>query len=173
MGGNHMGVGNATKTGEFNFWNDPEAAHIVLMETKCTMYIFPWEPSVTACWATPTEEWRLKVLSSTNSAITQLMDPIDENIRRDGNFLACDAYLTCCFLVPEMIKKMEHCHVTVELGGNHTRGMMVIDHKRLETPNAFVIHEIDAEMFKRFLCWICDHKKHDAEFTNKKNFNEA
>lgn len=169
MGGNHSAVGNATKVSEFNFWNDPEAAHIVLNESKCSMYIFPWEPCLLACKATPTEEWRLKVLSSNGNAITKLMDSVDENIRREGNFLACDAYLTCCFLVPKMIKRIEHCHVTVELCGNNTRGMMIVDHKRLEKPNAHVIHEIDPEMFKRFLCWICDHEGHDAEFVQDTN----
>lgn len=168
MGGNHLGVGNATKTGEFNFWSDPEAAHIVLTESKCPMYIYPWEPSVKASEATPLDEWRLTVLPKYDSIITKFMDPIDKHIHINRNFIPCDAYLTCCFLVPQMITKMEHAHVTIELGGNHTRGMMVIDHKRLEKPNAFVIHAIDIEMFKRFLCWLCDHREYDDEFVKEK-----
>lgn len=41
MGGNHLGVGNTTKHAEFNFWHDPEAAHIVLDETICPIYVMP------------------------------------------------------------------------------------------------------------------------------------
>lgn len=167
MGGNHLGVGNATQSAEFNFWNDPEAAQIVLKESECPMYIFPWEPSVEASKATPSDEWRMKVLPSNNNIITNLMDPVDEFIRVYGNFILCDAYCTACFLLPSLITKMQHSHVSVELAGNHTRGMMIVDHKRLETPNAFIIQEIDAEMFKRFLCWLCDHEEHNAEFAKK------
>lgn len=169
MGGNHSGKGNVTRAGEFNFWNDPEAAHIVLRETKCPIFIFPWETAVETSKATPMDEWRLSVLSSNDNVTTKLMDATDKGVRKDGNFIACDAYLTSCFVVPKMIRKMVHEHVTVELGGNHTRGMMVIDHKRLEKPNAFIIHEIDKEMFKRFLCWVCDHHEYDIEFCKRQH----
>lgn len=43
MGGNHLGVGNMTKTAEFNFHADPESAHIVLDNSKCMITILPWE----------------------------------------------------------------------------------------------------------------------------------
>lgn len=86
------------------------------------------------------------------------MDPIDRKIRIKGNFIPCDAYATACFMIPRMIKKMVNCHVTVELAGKHTRGQMIIDHKQIEKPNAFVIQEIDTEMFKSFLMWLCGHE---------------
>jgi inosine-uridine nucleoside N-ribohydrolase len=158
MGGNFQGIGNITNCGEFNFWSDPEAAHIVLAESKCPLYIYPWEACLQASKATPLTQWRLKTLSSNQNAITNFMDPIDTKIQIKGNFIPCDSYATACFMIPQMITKMENCHVTVELAGNLTRGQMVIDHKKTEKPNAFVIQEIDAEMFKRFLMWICDHE---------------
>lgn len=43
MGGNHLGVGNLTRTAEFNFHADPESAHIVLDKSKCVVTILPWE----------------------------------------------------------------------------------------------------------------------------------
>ena len=42
MGGNTEGKGNITVSAEFNFHSDPEAAYIVLENTKC--------PTVIACW---------------------------------------------------------------------------------------------------------------------------
>lgn len=155
MGGNFQGVGNVTNCGEFNFWADPEAAHIVLMESKCPVYIYPWEACLEASRATPVEEWRMKVLSGNQNAITNFMDPIDKKIRIKGNFIPCDCYATACFIAPKMIKQMENLHVTIELAGNHARGQMVIDYKKIEKPNAFVIKEIDTEMFNNFLLWVC------------------
>jgi inosine-uridine nucleoside N-ribohydrolase len=157
MGGNFQGIGNVTNCAEFNFWNDAEAAHIVLAESKCPMYIYPWETCLQASKATPLKEWRLKVLPN-NSDVTNLMDPVDTKVQIKGNFIPCDAYTVACYLLPQMITKMEECHVTVELAGNHTRGQMIIDHKGIEEKNAFVIQEIDAEMFKNFLLRVCGHE---------------
>lgn len=44
MGGNYQGVGNSTRAAEFNFHSDPEAAHAVLLKTRCPITILPWEP---------------------------------------------------------------------------------------------------------------------------------
>lgn len=160
MGGNFQGIGNVTSSAEFNFFSDAEAAKIVLSESKCPVYIFPWETCLKASKATPLHEWRLKVLSN-NSDVTNFMDPVDAKIKIKGNFIPCDAYTTACFMVPEMIKEMENCHVTVELAGNHTKGQMIIDRKGIEEKNAFVIQEIDAEMFKKFFLRICGHENSD------------
>lgn len=44
MGGNFEGMGNVTVCGEFNFYADPEAAHIVLENfASCPLYLLPWE----------------------------------------------------------------------------------------------------------------------------------
>lgn len=44
MGGNSEGMGNITVCGEFNFYADPEAAHIVFENfTACPLYLLPWE----------------------------------------------------------------------------------------------------------------------------------
>lgn len=45
MGGNAFGYGNARQgnTAEWNFHNDPEAAHIVLSQANCPIHILPWE----------------------------------------------------------------------------------------------------------------------------------
>lgn len=43
MGGNYQGVGNSSRAAEFNFHSDPEAAHAVLLKTRCPITILPWE----------------------------------------------------------------------------------------------------------------------------------
>lgn len=37
------GIGNITVSAEFNFHCDPEAAYVVLQNTKCPTYIASWE----------------------------------------------------------------------------------------------------------------------------------
>lgn len=44
MGGNYKGIGNCkSECAEFNFFSDPEAAYVVLKNSKCKLTILPWE----------------------------------------------------------------------------------------------------------------------------------
>ena len=161
MGGNHQGIGNISKCAEFNFWSDPEAAHIVFEESKCPIYVYPWEPCVSASLTMPFNDWRIAKLSSNNNPFTTLLDPIEIQAYTKRNILhrwtPCDNFLACCFIDPRMITKMEKWHVTVELSGNHTRGQMILDHRKENAANAFVIESIDTELFKKFMLWVCGH----------------
>lgn len=166
MGGNHLGIGNVSRCAEFNFWSDPEAGHIVFAESKCEIYVFPWEPCVEAGKGTPFDEWRIAELSKNNNPFTNLLDPVEIKAYRNilRNWTPCDNYLACCFIDPKMIKKKVARHVTVELAGKHTRGQMVIDHLDREQTNAFVIEEIEVERFKKFMMWVCQHDVPDLDF---------
>jgi inosine-uridine nucleoside N-ribohydrolase len=157
MGGNYQGMGNTTRCAEFNFWFDPEAARIVLGESKCELFILPWEPCFRACFATPHKEWRFGLLNSVRNDITCLMDRIEIDVQFRKSFAPCDAYLVACFAFPKMMTVVNEQHVSVELGGEFTRGQMVIDHKQVCVPNAFVIEDFDVEVFKRVLMWACGH----------------
>jgi inosine-uridine nucleoside N-ribohydrolase len=157
MGGNHLGRGNISRCAEFNFWSDPEAAHIMFTESKCPIFLFPWEPCIEAGHAMPFDAWRIAELAKKNNPFTNLLDPVEIKAYRKilPNWTPCDCFLAACFIAPQMIAKKTHCHVTVELSGNHTRGQMIIDHQLKESPNCFVIEKIDAELFKRFMLWVC------------------
>ncbi|KMQ91371.1 pyrimidine-specific ribonucleoside hydrolase riha, partial [Lasius niger] len=43
MGGNSTGQGNITSQAEFNFYADPESAHIVLNSNAKQLWLLPWE----------------------------------------------------------------------------------------------------------------------------------
>lgn len=163
MGGNYLGVGNVTKSAEFNFWYDPEAAHIVIDEAKCPLYIMPWETTLKASEAMPHAGFRFGLLNSIPNDFLKLMDLIEENSHYRNNFLPCDAFLIACYFFPQMIKQMKHHNVSVELNGKETRGQMLLDHRRTEKPkkNAHVIEEVDAEFFKKVLLSVCGHKTED------------
>lgn len=161
MGGNSKAVGNVRgiqTSAEFNFWCDPEAAHIVVEETRCELMIFPWETCLESCTLT-TMDWRTRVLSN-GSTVTNFMDPIDKN--GFDRFILCDTYAIVCFLLPQMILESSTCNVKVELAGTITRGQMLLDHRQLvKSPVATIVEEIDVKLFKKFLLWICDHENID------------
>lgn len=155
MGGNNRGVGNVTSAAEFNFCMDPEAAHIVLTESVCPVHIFPWEVCLQSAAEIPVQEWRFALLSLSNHPLTKLMDPVEKKCITRKIWNPCDAFLTVCFIAPEVIKMMTHYHVTVELAGNHLRGQLVIDHIKKKVPNAFIIEQIDVARFKEIMQEVC------------------
>lgn len=158
MGGNHLGVGNTTNHAEFNFWFDPEAAHIVFDETLCPIFIMPWETCMHSGASIPFNEWRLDVLSSNKNPFTKFLDEVEKKAyKKFSTWMPCDCFLAVSFMIPQIVTKIEEHHISVELGGNHCRGMMVIDHLKSKKPNALVIKEINTEMFKKFMLWVCRH----------------
>lgn len=158
MGGNHLGVGNVTTCAEFNFWFDPEAAHIVVNEIFCPLFILPFEPTVKASLKMPHKNWRFSVLNSIESEFMNVLDLVEKNVDYRGTFIPCDAFLIACFCFPNMITKIRKHAVSVELSGNFTRGQMILDHRREEEENAFIIEEMDARFFKKLLCWVAGHE---------------
>lgn len=67
--------------------------------------------------------------------------------------------MIAAFLNPsKIIKKVSRCHATIELGGFHTRGQVVIDHLGKEEENTVFIEIIDAEEFKKMILWTADNK---------------
>jgi purine nucleosidase len=102
-------------------------------------------------------------LSKNSNPFIEFITPVEKVAYENFNFgwMPCDLFLATCFIMPQIIKKIEEHHVTIELSGIHTRGMMVIDHLKTAKPNAHIIKEMDVEMFKKFILWVCDH---DIEF---------
>ncbi|XP_058126847.1 nucleoside hydrolase-like [Anopheles ziemanni] len=132
MGGNRHGVGNTTRSAEFNFYADPEAAHIVFQRVppSCPITVLPWETCLTQAPALPMA-WRLDVLGggpSVNEAVGML-NAIERKLYGERpNWMPCDAFLVAVFVDPSIVERSEWFHVEIELHGAITRGQMVLDH---------------------------------------------
>lgn len=162
MGGNHLAIGNITKSAEFNFYSDPEAAQIVLDTLTCPIHILPWE--------TCTErnlridlKWRFEVLGSIGNPVTELMNALDHKLYTSRDriyFRPCDALLAAVFLCPELVEVANEWHASVELAGRHTRGQLVLDHLKANTDNVRIVERINEELFKKMLQWVVGHQNH-------------
>lgn len=153
MGGNYNGVGNTTRSAEFNFYTDPEAANIVLQCANCPITILPWE----ACLEENldiTKEWRLNVIGNVQDKFVQFLNVVERKLYAQfETWMVCDALLAATFLFPRCLKKTRRCHATVELAGYHTRGQVVIDHMKTNPHNVTMIELICAKTCKEVFLW--------------------
>lgn len=162
MGGNHLAIGNITKSAEFNFYADPEAAHIVLDTLFCPIHILPWEACTERGLTIPIQ-WRLQELGVIDNEVIKLLNAMDHKVyveRERIYFKPCDALLTAIFLCPEAVEVDGEWHASVELHGRHTRGQLVLDHLKACKNNVRIVEKVNEELFKKILLWTVGHKNH-------------
>lgn len=152
MGGNRHGVGNITRAAEYNFYCDPEAAFVVFQNTRCPIYMLPLE---TARLMQIPLDFRLNEIASVRNGFTELMNPIETKAFREyTTWVPYDAVAAACFIDSSLIKKIEHWHVTIELGGFFTRGQVILDHNHNNTinpKNSHIIEEVDLAKFQEMV----------------------
>lgn len=129
MGGNIHGEGNVTPAAEFNFYCDPEAAHVMLTEASCPVLMVPWETTVNHAmeWAVY-REW-IKVNTRKGDFIRSITAHSAKRLqnRKRVRFLDCDMLAAAAVLCPLSIEETIHCPIAVETTGVFTRGQSVIE----------------------------------------------
>ncbi|XP_041822278.1 inosine-uridine preferring nucleoside hydrolase-like [Chelmon rostratus] len=162
MGGNIESRGNTTVCGEFNFVVDPEAAYIVLNRYTCPTYIASWEFSCrnSVPWsfcdtwlAQDTEKARfMENISRHTRKVAQSEDNEKEETKRVG-FNSCDAYALVAAIDNSVVTESEEVAVSVELAGNNTRGMMVLDYMGLlkKKHKATIMKKVNLDLFKKMM----------------------
>lgn len=152
MGGCHSAKGNISYCAEFNFWNDPESAHLILEEFRADkLYIVPWE--VTEDSGLSWQEFHQDI-ASIPSKEAKFVEKICHCYMDTGEtFMPCDAYAMAAFLDPSIVHEILQKHCTVELQGKHTRGMLSLDwySRSLLSSNASIVSKISKAKFKSFL----------------------
>ncbi|KAH8237471.1 hypothetical protein KR038_005974 [Drosophila bunnanda] len=152
MGGNIQGKGNVTKSAEFNFMMDPEAAHISLTHLRQPALLLPWEPCIDGEFGI-TLDWRLNVLGAVQHPFMELLNRVERSMLEPRGFvkwISCDSLLTAAYLFPEaMIADQREYHAAVELSGVHTRGQMVLDHLRGRKVDAIHGKESNVRVIRR------------------------
>jgi inosine-uridine nucleoside N-ribohydrolase len=150
MGGGTFG--NRTSTGEFNIWADPEAAAIVfgyggrlVMAGLDVTHQFQ---------ATPQRVARIAALPGQLAAVlADLLSFFSANYlsRHDPGSLegaaVHDPLAVLALTHPQLFERVER-HIAIETRGEFTRGMTVIDHRRIierEPANCEMLTAVDAD----------------------------
>lgn len=89
-----------------------------------------------------------------------------------SHYIMCDAFLAGIIMTPDMAKEVVSWHADVELGGNRTRGQVVLDHMLLNKPNINLINDFDSEMFKEMLMNAVCTIQGDYYFLHLKMFHQ-
>ncbi|XP_017844199.2 pyrimidine-specific ribonucleoside hydrolase RihA-like [Drosophila busckii] len=162
MGGNIYGKGNVTKSGEFNFMMDPEAACVVFERLKKPLLLLPWEPCIDTNMDLPLS-WRFDVLGAVPTEFMKLMNRVERKVFKDFvKWLTCDAVLVAAYLFPNLvIEEVKEYYATIELSGTNTRGQLVLDHMKGEVvdslhgkeANARIIYRLNPKHWRTIFGW--------------------
>jgi purine nucleosidase len=154
MGGAHSAIGNtANVTAEWNIFCDPEAAYITLKAFPQAQMI-SWEATLehSFTWAQYDELTAISTRAGAFFKATGLRTSSATHRAKD-RFLLPDPLAMAVALEPSIVRKSAPHYVTVELGGTHSRGQTILDHrKRLKrSPNVEVVTELDTQaVFEMF-----------------------
>ena len=157
LGGNYTGLGNHTPTGEFNFVADPIAAHIVLDEYTCPIYIVPWETVLNYPFTkTFADEYGSK--DNERSQFFKLIIDARQNIHGCTFDHGADVFAVCAALEREkVVVEKFHAFATVEAFGAKTHGMMVVERRDKScrnfnmNNNVIIVTKVDGKEVEKML----------------------
>ncbi len=151
MGGSPTCLGNVTPTAEYNFWVDPEAAHIVL-QSGFKPVIVGWdvvvrhggryeeEVNAVGGWKTEAAEFFAK--------ITRQLLSFTKTQGFPGIYLP-DPLTMAAALNPEIITRREEMLMVIDRSDTIMRGTSVVMKHR--EPNTIICREANSILFKQML----------------------
>ncbi|XP_055633641.1 uncharacterized protein LOC129773977 isoform X2 [Toxorhynchites rutilus septentrionalis] len=143
MGGNRHGVGNTESAAEFNFYNDPEGAHVVINDYPGNITILPWESSSQENLIFD-QTWRFDVLGNSSNPVVQMLNLVERKpLGENDKWMPCDALVPMAFTDPDIVTERKLYRGNVELYGWLTRGQLVLDHMNEGVGNITIIDNMN------------------------------
>lgn len=151
MGGNTEGKGNTVYAcAEFNFGCDPEAADVVLNCLQAPITIYPWEINLSEYAGQPWDWYDKWVQTDSEkgrflNAISKKPSHAQREIRKMPIFRSCDMSAMVTVVDPKTVVESIEVYATVEVKGQLTRGMMVVDWRGMlgKDKNVTIVRRID------------------------------
>lgn len=160
MGGNIEVQGNAGISAEFNFYQDPEAAHIVLNDLTCQISMVTLE----VCRKHAHDWGFYDKIINLGTRKADFLKKISRqysnaNLKRANyvkvgcKYRTYDDFAMAVAVTPDVVLKKQNVYATVELQGLLTRGQMIVDWQNClkKRHNVTLIHKIDVEKLKQLI----------------------
>lgn len=159
MGGNYTGKGNMTAAAEFNFYYDPEAAHVTITQLGSPITLVPWEVCEKHCLSWDFYDNNLRNNESKYTRFLKKIEAKSVEFSRKKNwpFYPADEILMAVFLQDDVIKSRCEVYATVEFKGQYTWGQMVVDWDKCfgKSENMKLVTDINDDVYKHLLVKSC------------------
>ncbi|WP_276354886.1 nucleoside hydrolase [Cohnella caldifontis] len=157
MGGGHR-ITNTTSAAEFNIWEDPEAAQIVLT-SGCKVTLVPLD-ATHAAYVTAQESKEIRSIGTPAAIATA--DLIDQRIKAynvaqpmkvQDSAPVHDALAVLAVIDPTVLQEVRFARIDVDISGGFADGMTIVDNRALPDypKNAYIALDADREKFVRML----------------------
>jgi len=148
------GCGNRTPVAEANFYDDPEAAQIVI-KSGCKVRVFTLNATDTVMLSkSDTEEFRK--ISKTGAFMADVINEYIDNctllgITDDGQVSVHDAVALCAVIDPSIVTDIRQRNCDVDFGGGFSDGQLVVDNRPYikAEQQTYVAYEVDRDKFLR------------------------
>ncbi|QTQ11186.1 nucleoside hydrolase [Treponema parvum] len=160
MGGGFQ-MGNRSSVGEFNIWQDPEAAQIV-MKSGVPVEIYPLDVTHKALILKEEFDLFRNAENEISEFVAQLLDFFSVYYTGIARFGGCPMHDACAvagIINPRMFT-YKRCYAQVDIDGHYSRGGMDIDirgdARRKKSCNGKVALDIDRKIFLTTLLKSCE-----------------
>lgn len=160
MGTTLYAVGNITMGAEFNVWVDPEATDIVL-RAGVPLVITPWETAKRDAVLSLGERDEIGRMDTAVarffSQVTKTLYSYTTKVEEFGGAIHSDIIGVTVPLFPDEIREQADMYMCVELSGEHSRGVTLLDWVGLEGKprNVTMIKAIDPVAFRAHIMAMC------------------
>lgn len=156
MGSAGLGVGNVTPVAEFNIWQDPEAAKIVLEAGLRQLTLVGWDACLETAMLNQSELDQIKQSGALGGFLVEANRVLIElNQQRFGypSLDLADGAAMAVALYPECIARSQRFFCEVDTLPGPSYGAVVVDrnHFSNQEPNLQLCWKLDAQLYKTYL----------------------